>query len=93
MSGNGKSAKQRREIGKYFVLDPEICHGQMTFKGTRVPVTTVLGLMAKGYSIEQMLKSYPEVTRPAIEAAIRLAISTLKKQYRLKPALAQRLAA
>ncbi|MGA9347737.1 MAG: DUF433 domain-containing protein [Anaerolineae bacterium] len=25
------------EIGSYLVIDPEICHGQMTFKGTRVP--------------------------------------------------------
>ncbi len=93
MNRNGKNTKQRKEIGKYFVIDSEICHGQMTFKGTRVPVTTVLALMAKGYSMEQMLKSYPEVTRPALEAAIRLAISTLKKQYRLKPMLTQRLAA
>ncbi|MCC7164537.1 MAG: DUF433 domain-containing protein [Anaerolineae bacterium] len=54
-------------------MDPEICHGQLTFKGSRVPVATVLALLGKGYSIEQMLKSYPEITRPAIEAAIRRA--------------------
>jgi uncharacterized protein (DUF433 family) len=70
MSNNGKILKQRREVGKFLVVDPEICHGQLTFKGTRVPVATVLALLGKGYSIEQMLKSYPEVSRPAIEAAI-----------------------
>ncbi len=26
-------------VGKYIVIDPEICHGQMTFRGTRVPVS------------------------------------------------------
>lgn len=84
MSKNGKNHKQRREVGKFLVMDPEICHGQLTFKGTRVPVSTVLALLGKGYSIEQMLKSYPEISRPAIDAAIRLAIVTLKKQYTLK---------
>lgn len=52
-------------------MDPEICHGQLTFKETRVPVSTVLALLGKGYSIEQMLKSYPEISRPAIEAALK----------------------
>lgn len=87
MNKNGKSHKQRREVGKFLVMDPEICHGQLTFKGTRVPVATVLALLGKGYSIEQMLKSYPEISRPAIEAAIRLAIATLKKRYALKPSI------
>ncbi|MCX7837948.1 MAG: DUF433 domain-containing protein [Anaerolineae bacterium] len=44
------------EVGKYLVIDPEICHGQLTFKGTRIPVDTVLALIAKGYSIDQLLK-------------------------------------
>lgn len=69
MNKNGRTTKQRQEIGKFLVMDPEICHGQLTFKGSRVPVATVLALLGKGYSIEQMLKSYPEITRPAIEAA------------------------
>ena len=79
MNKNGKA--QRREIGKYLVIDPEICHGSMTFKGTRVPVATVLALLGKGYSFEQMLKSYPEITRPALSEAIRRAINTLQKHY------------
>lgn len=61
------------EIGEHLVVDPEICHGQVTFKGTRVPVETILALLGKGYSVDQLLKSYPELTRTAIEEALRLA--------------------
>ena len=61
---------QRVEIGNYLVIDQEICHGQMTFKGTRVPVDTVLTFLAKGYSVDQLLRSWPELTRPAVEEAI-----------------------
>lgn len=72
------------EIGNYLVIDPEICHGQMTFKGTRVPVDAVLTLLAKGYSADQLLRSYPELTRAAIEEAIHLATEALEKRYRAR---------
>jgi len=69
------------EIGNYLVIDPEICHGQMTFKGTRVPVDTVLTFLAKGYSVDQLLRSWPELTRPALEEAIFLASQSLQVRY------------
>lgn len=72
---------RRTEIGQYLVIDPEICHGQMTFKGTRVPVDAVLALLGKGYSIDQLLQSWPELTRAAIEEAIRLAAQSLQVRY------------
>ena len=80
MIANGKH-KTKKAVGKHMVIDPEICHGQMTFKGTRVPVTAVLTLLGKGYSFEQMLKSYPEVSRIALQEAVRLAIHSLQKRY------------
>ena len=71
----------RVEIGNYLVIDPEICHGQMTFKGTHVPVDTVPTSLAKGYSVDQLLRSWPELTRPAVEEAIYLASQSLQKHY------------
>ena len=61
---------QRVDVGSYIVMDPEICHGQMTFKDTRVPVDTVLTYLAKGYSVDQLLRSWPELSRAAIEQAL-----------------------
>ena len=72
---------QQVQIGNYLVVDPEICHGQMTFKGTRVPVDTVLTFLAKGYSTDQLLRSWPELSRSAIEEAITLASQSLQAQY------------
>ena len=72
---------RRVEVGKYLVVDPEVCHGQMTFKGTRVPVDTVLAFLAKGYSVEQLLRSWPELMRPAVEEAIHLASESLQTCY------------
>jgi hypothetical protein len=34
-------------VGEHLVVDPRVCHGEVTFRGTRVPVETIL---AKGYT-------------------------------------------
>src|SRR5213593_1455559 len=50
---NGKrQASERIELGRYIVADPEICHGQPTFKGTRIMVWQVLDDVADGRSWE-----------------------------------------
>lgn len=69
------------EIGNYLVIDREICHGQMTFRGTRIPVDTVLTFLAKGYTIDQLLHSWPELHRLAIEEAIHLASCLFQECY------------
>jgi len=57
-------------VGRHLIKDPGICHDKLTFKGTRVPVETVLSRLGKGRSIEEILKSWPELTRTAIARAL-----------------------
>jgi hypothetical protein len=40
--------KGRMELGQYIIVDPEICHGKPTFKGTRIMVWQVLDALARG---------------------------------------------
>ena len=40
--------RKRKELGQYIVADSDICHGQPTFKGTRIMVKSVLEMLAKG---------------------------------------------
>lgn len=63
------------EVGEHLVVDPRICHGKLTFKGTRVPVQTVLTLLSKQRrSVSYVQKSWPYLKREAIEEAVRLAV-------------------
>jgi uncharacterized protein (DUF433 family) len=66
---------KRSKVGRYLVVEPKVCHGKLTFKGTRVPVETVLHFLAKGKTIEGILADWPELKREAIEEAIELAAS------------------
>jgi uncharacterized protein (DUF433 family) len=55
-------------------ITPEICHGKPVIRGTRIMVRNILGSLAGGDSIHDVLQSYPELTLADIKAAIAYAI-------------------
>lgn len=54
-------------------IDPAICHGKPVIRGTRVLVSTILGALGGGDSIEALLEDYPNITRQDVEAALEFA--------------------
>lgn len=72
---------ESRQVGKYLVVDPGVCFGKMTFRGTRVPVETILFYLGTGHSVEYLRKSWPEVSPDAIEEAVRLATDVFLEDY------------
>ncbi len=54
----------------HITVDPEICHGKACFSGTRVLVTTVLDNLAAGLDVDDVVASYPSVSREAVRAAL-----------------------
>lgn len=50
--------------------DPTICGGQVCVKGTRIPASLILGAMAGGDTVEDLLRGYPTLTREDIAAAL-----------------------
>lgn len=55
---------------QYLTSDPQICHGRLCAKGTRVFVTNILDSLAEGASREEILRSYPSLRPEHIDAAI-----------------------
>jgi len=72
-------------VGRYLIKDPGVCHGKLTFKGTRVPVETVLNRLGRGRSVDEILQAWPELRRAAIAEAIHLATATLVERYQVAP--------
>ena len=54
----------------YIDVDPNRCHGAACIKGTRIMVSVVLDNLAAGVSVEEVLESYPSLSRNAVQAAI-----------------------
>jgi uncharacterized protein (DUF433 family) len=70
--------RKRTELGQYIVADPEICHGQLTFKGTRIMVRSVLYYVAQGKDWDWISQAYyGKVGREAIAEAVSLASEAL----------------
>ena len=70
--------RKRKELGQHIVADPEICHGQLTFKGTRILVSDVLYLLAKDWDWDRISAAYDTpLSREAIVEAIELARESL----------------
>jgi uncharacterized protein (DUF433 family) len=65
------------ELGKHVVSDPKICHGYLTFKGTRVMVGPVLAALAEGRNKRSILRSWPRLTWEAVQEAQMLAVHRL----------------
>ncbi len=64
---------KRIELGEDIVADPRICHGTLTFKGTRLFVSDVLEMVAEGMDWDAIIaECHGDVTKEAIAEAIRL---------------------
>lgn len=58
--------------------DPEILGGTPVFAGTRVPVAVLFENLADGLTLDEILDSYPTLTREKALAALLLAESLLE---------------
>lgn len=55
---------------QHIVCDLNILAGKPTVRGTRISVELILGWFSSGWSTEQLLESYPNVTRDDVLAAL-----------------------
>jgi len=70
----------------YITVEPDVCHGSACIKGTRVMVSVVLDNLAEGVSVEEILSSYPSLSRESISAAISYAAELARERVIPMPA-------
>jgi uncharacterized protein (DUF433 family) len=68
-------------------VDPNICHGQVCIKGTRIMVSVVLDNLAVGESVEAILKSYPTLEAEDVQAALMYAAELARDRVVSVPAV------
>lgn len=54
----------------HIVSTPDILRGKPRIKGTRIPVSLVLGYLAAGKTIDEIIKEFPDLTREQITACL-----------------------
>lgn len=62
-------------------IDPNICFGKPTIRGTRIWVSLILDMLADGMTIEEVLAEYPHLTVEDIRAAIAYGAEMSRERY------------
>lgn len=51
-------------------IDPDVCHGKPTVRGSRLLITTILELLASGMTWDEILGDYPNLESDDIKACL-----------------------
>lgn len=61
-------------------IDPKQMGGVPCIRGLRIPVATVVAMVADGMTEEQILEAYPDLEPEDIQEALRYAAAALQEQ-------------
>jgi uncharacterized protein (DUF433 family) len=61
-------------------VDQKVLSGKPIIKGTRIAVEFILELLANSWSVEDILKNYPQLKREDVAAALKYAAEILKEE-------------
>jgi uncharacterized protein (DUF433 family) len=62
-------------------INPAVCFGKPTIRGTRIWVSLILDFLASGMSIAEVLEEYPHLTEEDIRAAIAYGAEMSRERY------------
>ncbi|MEX0677852.1 MAG: DUF433 domain-containing protein [Pirellulales bacterium] len=62
------------------VVDPKILVGKPLIRGTRIAVEFLMELLAEGWTHQQILQNYPQLTADDIQAALHYAAEAIKQE-------------
>jgi uncharacterized protein (DUF433 family) len=61
-------------------VNPKIMVGKPIIKGTRITVAHIVDLLAQGWTMEEILKNYPQLKKQDLDAALKYAAELLKQE-------------
>jgi len=79
----GRARMRRMRLDEFIIRDPAICGGEPVFRGTRVPLRTVMASLADGDSVEQLMASFPTLNQQQVRAAIAFAAASVQEDLPL----------
>jgi uncharacterized protein (DUF433 family) len=53
-------------------IDPAVLVGEPVVKGTRIAVELVVDLLGRGYTVDQILQQYDQLTADDVQACLRV---------------------
>ena len=76
-----------KELLKRITVNPAVMTGLPCIRGMRIPVTTILGLLAAGATEKEILTDYPDLEPDDLKACMAYAAwLTREREIELQPA-------
>jgi len=67
-------------MNNYIQIDPQICGGKPVIRGTRIMVKNILGMVAGGYTRDQIVTAYPELSMDQIQGTLEYAAEIIDEE-------------
>ena len=74
---NGEKNMKEQKLLERITLNPDVMTGKPAIKGTRLIVQFILGLLAHGASVEEIIEEYKGLTTEDIRACLLFATESL----------------
>ncbi|MCL1463342.1 DUF433 domain-containing protein [Argonema galeatum] len=55
---------------EHIISTPDVLRGKPRIKGTRIPVSLILGYLASGNTVEQIIQEFPDLVKEQIYACL-----------------------
>lgn len=68
---------------EHIMIEPDVHHGDPCIKGTRIPVTMIIGSLADGMTTDDILTAYPQLKQTDIQAALAYAAEVMRREILL----------
>jgi uncharacterized protein (DUF433 family) len=60
----------KKDWREHIISTPDVLRGKPRIKGTRIPVSLILGYMASGKTAQEIIKEFPDLTKEHISACL-----------------------
>ncbi len=65
-----KEYKVDSEWRKHIISAPDVLRGKPRIKGTRIPVSLILGYLASGSSFDEIIEEFPDISKDQIAGCL-----------------------
>ena len=72
---------ERTELLDRIRIDPNVCFGKPTVRGTRIWVSLVLDWLASGMTFEEILADFPDLSHEDVLACIAYGAEMSRERY------------
>ncbi len=80
----GAAMIQSHNLTDRITVIPDVCNGKPTVRGLRITVATILGYLAAGESVDEILHQHPMLEREDVVACLEFASRMMDRGYSIQ---------